>query len=315
MQDETGGGRREQMTAALAERILGLIRQGIYAVGDHLSAQDLADRLQTSRFPIGAALKLLGERGALRHERNRGFFVSDASGAATAGIGDPIEAVYERLAEDYVRGDLPERVSAVLLRERYGLTSADLANLMSRIVGEGWALRRAGSGWTFNPVLRTAEALYQTYRVRQAIEPAALLEPTFRMEPGELKRLKDREERVLAGGADTFSQESLYQSGVDFHESVMAASGNLFFLETLRRVNQVRRLLAYRSMTNRKRYFVQARAHLRILAAIAGGDQPGAAEAMREHLGDVEASLRRIEGDLQWPPAAVADLSFENRIA
>lgn len=310
-----GGGRREQLATTLADRILGLIRQGAFAEGDHLSAQDLANRLHTSRFPVGGALKLLAEHGALRHERNRGYFVTDATSAAASDFRDPGERVYERIAEDYLRGDLPERVSAVFLRERYGLSSAELANLMSRIVSEGWAHRRAGSGWGFLGVLRTPDALYQTYRVRHAIEPAALLEPTFHMERVELLRLKDREEQIFAGGANTFSSEALYQAGVDFHESIMAASGNLFFLETLRRVNQVRRLLAYRTMTNRKRYFVQARAHLRILAAIEAGDQPGAAAAMREHLSDVESSLRRIEGALHWPPPEPPGTSPENMIA
>ena len=297
--------RRDSGNAALAERIAGLIRGGSFTEGDHLRAQELADRLQISRFPVAEALKLLAERGVVRHEPNRGFFVESIPPAPEgAEVVDPLEPVYRRIAEDHLQGALPERVSAVFLRERYGLTQSQLANLLTRIVGEGWAQRRTGSGWTFQSMLRTPEALQQTYRVRQAIEPAALLEPTFRMPSADLERCKAAERALLAGAVETLSAEQLYQVGVDFHETVMAASGNPFFLETLRRVNQARRLIAYRAMVDRSRYYVQAREHLAILECIEAGDQQAASQAMHRHLGHVVRDLSDMSEVLSVPAAS-----------
>ena len=57
----------------------------------------------------------------------------------------------------------------------------------------------------------------------------------------------------------------LHERGVRFHESILAGSRNPFFLEALRRINRVRRLLSYRSMVVRDRYRDQCRDHLEIL--------------------------------------------------
>lgn len=47
---------------------------------------------------------------------------------------------------------------------------------------EGWAERKQGYGWRFLPVAKTPEALEQIYRLRMLIEPAAMLEPGFRLD-------------------------------------------------------------------------------------------------------------------------------------
>lgn len=291
--------RRKAGIAVLADRIAGLIRAGEFTEGAHLRAQDLADRLTVSRFPVADALKALTERELLRHEPNRGYFVQSIPDAAPDQTAAPLEQAYAALAEDHLQGRLPERVSAVFLRDRYGLTPAQITALLTRIVGEGWAQRRTGTGWTFSGVLRTPEALQQTYRVRQAIEPAALLEPAYAMPAPVLQRLIATEIALAEGKIETLSPEELYQVGVDFHEAVIDASHNPFFIETLRRVNQARRLIAYRSMFDRRRYYQQAKEHLDILRCIERADQIAAAEAMRRHLSSVVDALDRIEPALR----------------
>lgn len=306
--------RRQTSNAALAERIAGLIRTGVFKEGDHLRARELADRLHISRFPIAEALKALADRGLVRHELNRGFFVCAIDGDAPGQMieADPLEGIYRAIAEDHLQGQLPEWVSAALMRERYELTQSQLADLMSRIVGEGWAQRRTGSGWTFLSILRTPEALKQTYRVRQVIEPAALLEPTFHMPKTILERCRSAEKALLDGAVETLTAEQLYQVGVDFHEAVMSASGNPFFLETLRRVNQARRLIAYRAMLDRSRYYIQAREHLVILNRIEAGDMSGASRAMAIHLGHVVENLTEISEILKNPsPTHTGDIAYK----
>ena len=62
--------------------------------------------------------------------------------------------------------------------------------------------------------------------------------------------------------------DQLHDRGVRFHESLVEASGNPFFIDTIRRVNRVRRLLSYRSMQDRKRYKEHCKQHLNLLALL-----------------------------------------------
>src|SRR5690606_23330172 len=113
-----------------------------------------------------------------------------------------------------------------------------------------------------------ADALVQTYRMRVALEPHALLEPGYHLDLEDLRELRTVEEHLLAGGVETMSTEELYDRGVRFHETIIGAARNPFFLDALKRINSIRRLLAYRSMSSRSRYFQQAREHLEILVLL-----------------------------------------------
>ncbi len=282
-----GSGRRDLATP-LAARILAEIRDGAMGIGTHLRSQDIATRLGVSRFPVGQALQLLADKGVLRHERNRGYFIEQASppSSDTLGLSEPdrVTQAYFRIADDHLRGSLPEQVSEADLRLGYGLTRAELNAVLTRISQEGWAERRAGYGWTFAPVLNTPESLEQTYRLRLALEPAALLEPGYHLAPESIALCRAAEQRLLSGAIETDTADALHERGVRFHETIVAGSGNPFFLDTIRRINRVRRLLSYRSMLDRKRYRQQCEEHLAILDSLAGGRQSEAAERLRLHL-------------------------------
>ncbi|UZF91693.1 GntR family transcriptional regulator [Bosea sp. NBC_00550] len=292
-----GSGRRDLATP-LAARILADIRDGGLAMGTHLRSQDIATRLGVSRFPVGQALQILADKGVLRHERNRGYFVEQASPASSDALGlsmpDRITQAYFRIADDHLRGRLPEQVSEADLRQGYDLTRAELNAVLARIGKEGWAERRAGYGWTFAPVLNTPESLEQTYRLRLALEPAALLEPGYHLASESIAACRAAEERLLAGAIETDSADALHERGVRFHETIVAGSGNPFFLDTIRRINRIRRLLSYRSMLDRKRYRQQCEEHLAILDSLAEGRQSEAAERLRRHLSHTIDNLSGI---------------------
>ncbi len=122
-----GSGRRDLATP-LAARILVEIRDGVLAVGTHLRSQDIATRFGVSRFPVGQALQILADKGVLRHERNRGYFVQQASPPSSDALGlseqDGVTQAYFRIADDHLRGKLPEQVSEADLRQSYGTTRA-----------------------------------------------------------------------------------------------------------------------------------------------------------------------------------------------
>ena len=300
--DRAGNGKRE-LTEGLAAQILGHIRDGGLSVGTHLTAQDLAGRFSVSRFPVGQALQLLATKGVLTHERNRGYFVSDVKDVSPEALGltirDDNADIYFRMAEDHLHGRLPDPASEAYLKETYGVTKAQLNAVLSRIAQEGWAERRPGYGWSFSPMLTTPESLEQTYRVRLALEPAALLEPTYRLEPETAARCREAELRLLAGAIETDSAAALHERGVRFHEAIIGASGNPFFLEAVRRINRVRRLLSYRSMIDRKRYRQQCEEHLKILDLLEQERNEEASQALRRHLEHTIGNLQEIRPILE----------------
>jgi DNA-binding GntR family transcriptional regulator len=289
---------RSELTETLAGQILDHIGAERLPAGAHIAAQELADRFNVSRSPINQALRLLHEKGVLAHEPNRGYFVGEAGRISAPELGlvveDDLHRAYLQLADDRLHGRLSAQVSESLLRERYGLTRAQLTALLTRISQEGWVERRPGYGWEFSEMLVTPEALLQTYRVRMALEPAALLEPGYELAPATVERLRATELRLLDGALDTDSPDSLHERGVRFHEAIVGACQNPFFLDSLRRINRIRRLLSYRSMVARDRYREQCREHLDILGLLEQGRNTEAAEALRAHLVTTIRNLDRI---------------------
>ena len=292
---------------SLPARIIELIQAEALPVGSHLPAQMLADRLRVSRSPINEALALLHEKGVLRREPNRGYFLAQpleapahlVAGQFQLAEPDAITKTYYQIAEDRLRGLLSDEFSETLLKKRYALSAAQLDAVLARITSEGWAERKPGYGWVFSPMLTTPDSLLQSYRMRLALEPAALLEPGYRLERGVLARCRAAEKHLLEGGIETDTAEQLHDRGVRFHEALVEASGNPFFIDTIRRVNRVRRLLSYRSMQDRKRYEQHCRQHLHLLELLERERNEEASAAMREHLQSTLRNIEKIRGILK----------------
>ena len=299
----------------ISSQILALARSEQWDRGVHLAAQGLADRLRVSRQPINEALQLLEAHGVAQRERNRGFFLalphdqipSDLFSEAAGSEADATEAIYFRIAEDRLSGTLAESVTEAALRTRYGLSKPQLAAVLHRIAQEGWIERKQeGYGWTFAAMLTTPDSLLQSYRLRLALEPAALLEPGYRLEPAVLERCRAAEIHLLEGGIATDRADRIHDRGVNFHESLVEASGNAFFIDTIRRVNRVRRLLSYRSMQDRSRYREHCEQHLNILDLLARERNEEASSALRDHLTSTLRNLSSIREILRPVPAGAA---------
>ena len=281
-------------------RILDLIREEGLSPGSHLPAQMLADRLRISRSPINQALGVLHDKGVLHREPNRGYFLATEIDAPAAQLAEELgledagsgNGVYFRIADDRLKGLLPDTVSESLLKQRYQLTSAQLQALLHRMAQEGWVQKKPGYGWEFSPMLTTPESLLQSYRMRLALEPAALMEPGYHIAPEVLARCRAAEIHLLEGGIDTDTPDQIHERGVRFHEALVEGSNNPFFIDAIRRVNRVRRLLSYRSTQDRKRYKQHCQQHLAILDLLEAGRNEEAAQMLREHL---SATLRNMQ--------------------
>ncbi|MBR8654386.1 GntR family transcriptional regulator [Achromobacter sp. Marseille-Q0513] len=293
--------------SSIAAQIVGLIQAEAMPPGSHLPAQMLADRLRLSRSPVNEALRQLADKGLVTRMPNRGYFVAqdlpDALVLSLDNAPDPTREAYFRIADDLLGGALPDAVTESLLRQRYGLTASQLNAVLDRIGAEGWIERRPGYGWEFSAMMRTPDALLQSYRLRLALEPAALLEPGYRLDPAVLARCRQAEKHLLNGGIETDSADQLHDRGVRFHESLVEASGNAFFIDAIRRVNRVRRLLSYRSMRDRKRYREHCEQHLHILDLLERERNQEASDAMREHLSSTLHNIALITPILRSPDA------------
>ena len=294
--------------SSISKQIVELVKNQSWETGTHLPAQLLADRLRVSRQPINTALAMLHEKGLLTRERNKGYFVGEGFSQGVSDIMQALgieettvtTAVYFRIADDLLKGELPQEFSELLIKTRYNLTASQLNAVLSRIAKEGWAERKPGYGWAFSSMLLTPDSLLQSYRLRLALEPAALLEPGFKLDPQVLEQLRTTERHLLAGGIETATADELHDRGVRFHESLVEASGNAFFIDTIKRVNRVRRLLSYRSMRQRDRYPEHCRQHLHVLDLLVKERNDEASEFMKEHLQYTLSSISKI-GDILKP--------------
>lgn len=277
------------LQSRLSALIIAHVREHRTQRGQHLPEQTLADAFRVSRAPIRAALEALAEQGVVRRERNRGFFLAKdgedlSETAEIARIEDAEDEPYLAVAADRLAGDLPERVTENELMRRYGLTRNRAVAILARIAQEGWAERLPGRGWAFLPVLTSRESYDMGYRFRATIETGAILEPTFRVDPADLARLREEQRALRAGEAMTAPRSKLFRINSEFHETIVSWSGNPFYLDALRRVNGVRRLIEYRLAVDRSRLTRQCDEHLELLDLLEHGELSTAAAFLRVHI-------------------------------
>lgn len=285
---------------SVAAGILEYVRKLDLAPGQRLTEQALADELGVSRSPIRKALQYLESAGAVGSSPNRGFYLKQAS-AELMRLDIPAdeesdESLYLRVADERLRGLLPEEVTEVGLMERFELSRLQVQRILNRMGREGLAERKPGRGWVFRPFLSSDTAYREGYRFRMIIEPAALLEPTFRVDKAAFERVRRDQRAMLDGGIEKWPLSELFRAGAQFHETLVASSNNSFLLESIRNVNQLRRLVEYRVNVDRSRQYRQCEEHLLLLDLIEGGDRVEASYKLRQHL-DVARSLKLRDSD------------------
>lgn len=283
----------ERLADRIARQIADHIRSEGLGEGDHLAAQALADRFRVSRAPVAAALRALAATGVVESRANRGFFVRQApDNVAEAGQAD--DPLYGAIVEARLSGALSERTSENELMRRFGATRARLQRVLGQIAEEGWVERLPGHGWLFLATLHSTDAYQQAYRFRATIETEALLQPDYRFVPAELEQLRAEQQALLAGGIGSLPRTGLFEINAGFHEALVAWSGNRFFLDAIKRVNRLRRLIEFRATADRSRLDQQCREHLALLDLIERGDMLLAADFLRRHIGqalDQKASV------------------------
>lgn len=292
--------------AELPERIAGLILDEVkatrLAVGARLTERQLAEQFGVSRSPVRSALGLLAEMGVVEAEPNRGYRLAKQGGGLAARrrpAASKAEQAYHAIAEDRLAGRLPDRISENRLMELYGLSRGALLKLLGRMAQEGWVERLPGNGWRFLDTMTSVESFRHAYDFRAVIEPASLMAPTFRVDVEAFRREREQQKALLNGEIKRLSRGQLFDVNSGFHEMLAACSGNPFFLDSLRRINRLRRLIEYRTFVDQERLAAQCREHLRLLDMIEEGSRQEAADYLLRHLSG--AARRKEQAGLVTP--------------
>jgi DNA-binding GntR family transcriptional regulator len=286
---------KSALTTRLAMQIIELARLENFESGRHVTEQFIADHFRVSRTPARKALHFLEEMGVLRSEKNRGFFLEKTgkalrSTALTSAQSDD-ETVYLQIADDRVQGKIGKTLREADLMRRYSITRASAKAILHRMARENLISPKSGRGWEFEPILDSLDAHNQSYQFRMIIEPAAILDPGFKINKSAFERSRQEQQAMLDGGILRLSRVQLFEISSRFHEMIVGCASNRFLLDALKRQNQLRRLIEYRASLDRSRFILQCQEHLTLLDVLTHGDRQSAAGFMRNHL-DVVRSIK-----------------------
>lgn len=275
----------DTLPARLSAEIARYVREEELPAGYQLTERSLAERLGVSRSPVRAALRQLHEDGVIDRTESGRYLVGERPPDSP----EFLDEVYFRIANDLLDGRLPARVTKSALQRRYDLTKARLDELLLRISREGWGAPLPGYGWGFHPVLTSMKSYQDSYRFRLLIEPAGILEPTFRLNREAVERRRAEQQRLVDEGVSSVSAARLFELNTRFHETIAECSDNEFLVQSLVRLNRVRRLIEYRQALDPDRATARCREHVALADLLLTGHRGRASDHLRAHLASVGA--------------------------
>jgi DNA-binding GntR family transcriptional regulator len=283
-----GDEQQTELIGRLCNSILTYLREESPPVGHRLSERGLAERFGVSKTPMRAALTLLHQDGVLDRTETGRYEVS-RTGPSIEPAPVAEDEAYLRIADDVLAGALPQRVTRNELQRRYDLPRARVDELLTRMTHEGWVAPQLGYGWAFLPVLTSLQSYRDSYRFRLLIEPAGILEPTFELDHDAVARRRDEQQHLVDTGLAGVSPAELFDLNTRFHETIAACVHNQFHLDSLVRLNRLRRLVEYRQALVPQRAVLRCREHVELAGLLLAGERERAAEFLRGHLATVGA--------------------------
>lgn len=276
------------LQAKLAAQMIAYIKSNELKRDHHLVETQFAKQFGVSRSPIRQALKLLENKGVIVQKPNRGFFLAtDSSAINPHAIPLPVpedEQLYMRMINDRLKRELDTVQTETELMRRYQAKRSVIARVLARLTKERIIERSPGVGWAFLPAIDSVTAHYESYRLRLLIEPACLLEPTYRADPKRLAYARATHEELVQRGVNAVTGSEMFRINAEFHEMITAFSGNRFFLEIMKQQNALRRLLEYEGFRNKERMLDSCEEHLAIIAALEANDRRWAGSLIERHL-------------------------------
>lgn len=270
----------------VAGQILHAIRSGEFLPGGHLKEVEVAERFGVSRSPVRGALLWLAQQKYIEPLPQHGFRVpfsveSLISEEATGQLVSEDEQVYQKIIDDRLNSLLPDHVMESDLLRRYRVSKGVLRRCLLRLSDEGIMHRKHGHGWQFLPTIDSPEKHLESYNFRIIIEPAGLLESTFKINAEQFQRSREKQIALLEGKAD---YKTFFESNAEFHEMLAAASGNIYLHQCIQQQNRLRRITEFHSSNDAERVIASCKEHLAILDALEQGDNQWAASLLKRHL-------------------------------
>jgi DNA-binding GntR family transcriptional regulator len=284
-----GGAAPSRLQTELAARILRLLKDQGAGPGHHLVEQELCQAFGVSRTPVRGALKLLAEQGSVEARPNRGYVLVEP--VTVAPVVEPLNPQEEAdqqllvaIAEARNTGNLPTEITQQELCRQFDAKPPTVVRVLRRLSELGLVERKAGNGWSFNPLLHSLRAQAESYKFRRAVEPAVVLQDTFELDREWAKETRARHMAFRRRSFRDFRPVEFYEMNSDFHETLAKCSGNRYLLDAVRRQIQLRSFLNYYWHYGPARVLASIDEHMAILTALEAGDNQLAANTMIEHL-------------------------------
>lgn len=282
------------LTDQIARQILDFIQLSDVSAGQRLVERKLATKLKVSRTPVRHALQLLEKHGFAKQIPSGGFELTKdwRSLPALPQNFEDVDndlAIYERIAASCLENELPERISENELVRRFNSSKGQITRILNKIATEGWAERLPGHGWQFLPMLTSMQSYRDSYNFRITIEPAAILESTFILNTKALLSRREEQQNLLDGQIWKISNSALFDLNANLHETIIECSNNSFYIDSLKRIDKLRRLIDYRQTLDRQLAIGRIEEHVQLLNLLLTNKLKEASIFMREHLSAVSA--------------------------
>jgi DNA-binding GntR family transcriptional regulator len=252
--------------------------------GTSIAEAALASRLSVSRTPLRAALRLLEQAGITRREGRAMVLADPARDLPEKAARDATETLAAEIVRANAEGALQDPLREADLMRHFAQPRGVVARALGQLAKLGMVARNPAQGWHFAPGLTTAEDRAAAHRFRLVLEPAALLEPSYRLDPGLARTMRAGHEAVLARPWQDCDAVGFFEMNAAFHAGLAAGSGNRFFVDAVEAQNRLRALRNADWRFGAERAHASCREHLRVLDALEAGSPPRAAVLLVEHL-------------------------------
>lgn len=252
--------------------------------GTPVTEAALAARLSVSRTPLRAALRLLEQAGITRREGRATLLADPTRDLPEDTTRDPAETLAAEMVRAHGEGTLQDPLREADLMRHFAQPRGVVARALGQLAKLGMVARNPAQGWHFAPGLTSAEDRAAAQRFRLVVEPAALLEPGYRLDPGFARTMRAGHEAVLARPWRDQHAVAFFEMNAAFHAGLAAGSGNRFFVDAVEAQNRLRALRNADWRFGEERAHASCREHLRVLDALEAGSPPRAAALLVEHL-------------------------------
>jgi DNA-binding GntR family transcriptional regulator len=198
------------------------------------------------------------------------------------------ERVYRDLREMAIAFEIRpgERLNEIVLAKHLGVSRTPLREALNRLCSEGFLTFSTNQGFFRKPL--DVKEIFDLYEFRQKLEVAAVKLAVERATADQLAEI-DRFLGQSAKDVPTRTTQEMVDLDEQFHEQVMALSGNLEMLHSLRNINGRIRYVRWVDMDGR-RSTTQGQ-HKAILKKMRDRDAEGAAQLMSDHIGQRLGSI------------------------